>query len=96
MGFEASAVPEPDGLERLLDLVRGQRFPGEPRGHGHVLGGRQRRDEVVLLEDETDVAGAEPGTGGGLQVRGDGPEDRHLAAGRLVEARHAVQHRRLA
>ena len=96
MGLEAGAVSEPDGVEGLPDLGAAQGTPGQARGHGDVVGGAQGGDEVVLLEDEADVAGAEPGPLGGPHPGGEGAEHGHLAVGGLIEAGHAVQQRGLA
>ena len=96
MGLEAGAVSEPDGVEGLPGLGAVQGTPGQARGHGDVVGGTQGGDEVVLLEDEADVAGAEPGPLGGTHPGGEGAEHGHLSAGGLIEAGHAVQQRGLA
>ena len=96
MGLEAGAVSEPDGVKGLLGLGAVQGTPGQARGHGDVVGGTQGGNEVVLLEDEADVAGAEPGPLGGPHPGGEGAEHGHLSAGGLIETGHAVQQRGLA
>ena len=96
VGLEAGAVSEPDGVKGLPGLGAVQGTPGQARGHGDVVGGTQGGNEVVLLEDEADVAGAEPGPLGGPHPGGEGAEHGHLSAGGLIEAGHAVQQRGLA
>src|SRR5262249_10277004 len=48
---------------------------GDQQGHGGVLGGAQGRQQVVLLEDEADVGGAEAHLPGGRQAGQVGPQD---------------------
>ena len=78
-------------VERLLPA-----FPGDERGHGHVLQRRELGQQMVELIDEPDVPVAELRqlvVGQTVQIH---PVDDHLAAVGLVERTDDVQQRRFA
>lgn len=95
MGFEPGAVGQSDGFQRGHDLPLSQGMPGQAGGHGDVLGSGQGGDEVVVLEDESHVAGAEGSTLGRRHGSNHRAQEADLAAGGLVQSRHGVQQRRL-
>lgn len=96
VGAVAEAVAEPDLGEDLLRAGPVDAPPGEPERQGGVLGDGQRRQQVVLLEDEADPAAAEPGEGRLGAARHLLAVDHHDAAVGPVQSGRALQERGLA
>jgi hypothetical protein len=96
VGLEVGAVRQVDCLEGRANALLRQGVPGEFGRHRDVFRGGQRGDEVVFLEDETRVLGAESRAFGRFHTGSDGAERGHRTRCGFVEARHAVQQRGLA
>ena len=91
MRLEAGAVGQTHGLQGCHRPALPQRAPGQAGGHGDVLGGGQGGDEVVVLEDEAHVAGAELGA---FRRRHEGdrrPQEADPSAGGRIQPRQGVQ-----
>jgi hypothetical protein len=69
---------------------------GQSHRQFHVLPGGERRHEIEGLEDETDLLPAHPGQRVFIQAGQGRPGDHHLTRVHAVEARRALQQRRLA
>jgi hypothetical protein len=93
-------VREPVGeTDRLDDSIEPAAIDSPPRdieGQRDVLGGGQRRDQVVRLEDEPHLVPAKLGEPSFRQFRDLDVTDEHPAARGSVEPRHAMEQRGLA
>src|SRR5215217_5790120 len=90
------AIAQADGVDDLVIPVAIHLGPGDVDRQRDVLGGRERRHQVERLEDEADLLAPQQGQLLLGQRRQVHVADEDLAAGRRVEAGHAVQQRGLA
>jgi hypothetical protein len=69
---------------------------GQQQRHFHVGFGAQHRQQVIKLENETDVSGAPVRQAAARQLIDTIAGDQHLAAGGLIQPGHQIQQRGLA
>ena len=91
-----TALPEPEDLERAVGAPLDVGLAGKAQRHRHVLVRRERRPEIVVLEDNPDLARPVFRELDFVKPDQRAAEYPDVARGGLVQAAGEVQHRALA